>query len=81
MPPKRHSLTSAASSSVPTGPGTQQRPEEQMNNEHKKDRMSKWMNDSAGIEPAKDILISFCQEGCFPPSRMGETLSVNMTSL
>lgn len=52
-----------------------------MNNEHKKDRMSKWMNDSAGIEPAKDILISFCQEGCFPPSRMGETLSVNMTSL
>ncbi|KAI4539511.1 hypothetical protein MG293_009906 [Ovis ammon polii] len=40
MPLKRHSLTSAASSSVPTGPGTQQRPEEQMNNERKKDRMN-----------------------------------------
>ena len=60
MPPKHHSLTS-----VHTGPGTQQRPEEQVNNEHKKDWMSKWTNDSTGIEPAKDILISHCQERDF----------------
>ena len=76
MPPKRHSLTS-----VRTGPGTQQRPEEQVNNEHKKDWMSKWTNDSTGIEPAKDILISYCQESYFPLSRMGEIPSVNVSSL